>query len=404
VPISDSPKSARRSGGSRLAFAANATFGVGGQGEFLRLMAFALAGEPGATIYSRFVPPSQVGVVNLPFAGTARARACHVLASVPGLRGRQDWLTLLADLDFDSRVARVIEPPALFDGVMAQCCTTVARLAGSSTRVVVTSLNTHIQHLARTLEEEHRRVGSGARAFVHPRMVARALREIAAADHIRVNSELAKRTFVDAGVAESRVTAIHPGVDLDHFRPAPKQDAIFRVIAVSSIDPRKGVHDLLQAFEEARLPNAELVIVGGTGDRWSRGMLRTYRSRHANIVCCAVDITTAPSAGIFGPASVLVHAAVEDGYGLVVPQALASGRPVIVTRTSGASELVEDGRNGFVVDARSPSSIADRLRLLAHDPALWERLCAASRPSVEHLSYAGFASAVQAFYRRVLGE
>lgn len=388
----------------RFAFAANATFGVGGQGEFLRLMAFALAGQPGATVYSRFVPPGHIHAVNLRFAGTARARAFRAIAGVPGLRSRQDWLTLLADLDFDSRVARAIEPPALFDGVMAQCCTTIARLAGSATRIVVTSLNTHIQHLARTLDEEYRRAGSGARTFVHPRMVARALREIAAADHIRVNSALAKRTFVDAGVAESRVTVIHPGVDLDHFRPAPKTDAVFRVLAVSSIDPRKGVHDLLQAFEEARLPDAELVLVGGTGDRWSRKLLQRYRARHVNIACRAADIMAAPSAGTFGPASVLVHAAVEDGYGLVVPQALACGRPVIVTRTSGASELVQDGVNGFVVDARSPSAIADRLRLLAHDAALWERLCAASRPSVAHLSYAAFAGAVLALYRRVLGE
>ena len=393
----------RLPGAARLAFAANATFGVGGQGEFLRLMAFALAGEPGATVYSRFVPPGHVRAVNLPFARTARARAFRALAAVPGLRSRQDWLTLLADVDFDARVARAMDPPALFDGVMAQCCTTLARLAGTGTRIVVTSLNTHIEHLARTLEEEHRRVGAGGHGFVHPRMVARALREIAAADHIRVLSEMAKGTFVEAGVAESRVTAIHPGVDLDHFRPAPKPDAVFRVLAISSIDPRKGVHDLLQAFEEARLPNAELVLIGGTGDRWSRGMLRAYRSRHANIVCRAADITTEPAAGIFGPSSVLVHAAVEDGYGLVVPQTLACGRPVIVTRTTGASELVQDGRNGFVVDARSPSGIADRLRLLAHDRALWERLCAASRPSVEHLSYAGFADAVRALYARVLG-
>ena len=367
-------------------------------------MTAALSDDPGAAVYSRFTPAGLLHAVNLPFTGTRRSRLFSAILSVPGLRRRQDWLTLLSDLDFDDRLAGAIDPPDLFDGVMAQCATTVARLKRGATRVVVTSLNTHIQHLARTLDAEYRRAGAPGPSFVHPRMVARALREIDAADHIRVNSQLARRTFIEAGLDETRVTAIHPGVDLEHFTPAQKRDDVFRVVAVSSIDPRKGIHDLLQAFEDARLPNAELAMIGGTGDRWSKHLLHRYRSRHANISCRALDIMTVPAADTFGPASVLVHAAVEDGYGLVVPQALASGRPVIVTRTSGASELVQDGRNGFVVEARSPGEIAERLRQLAGDTPLWERMCAAARPSVAHLSYAQFARDVQALYQRVLGD
>ena len=388
---------------ARVVFAANAVYGRGGQGEFLRLMTSALAPRPGATIYSRFAPAGRPHAVNLPFTGTMRSRAFGAILGVPGLRRRQDWLTLLSDLDFDARVAAAIDPPALFDGVMAQCATTVAGLPRGRTRVVVTSLNTHIAHLARTLDEEYRRVGAAGPSFVHPRMVTRALSEIAAADHIRVNSEVAKSTFVEAGVDPNRVTAIHPGIDLEHFTPVPKTDGVFRVIAVSSVDPRKGIHDLLTAFEDARLPNAELVMVGGTSDPWSKQLLQRYRSRLPNVTIRSMDIMTAPVSETFGQASVLVHAAVEDGFGLVVPQALASGRPVIVTRTSGASELVQHGRNGFVVDARSPAQITAHLRTLANDARLWESMCAASRPSVAHLSYGEFARQVSVLYARVLG-
>ena len=388
---------------TRVTFAANATYGHGGQGEFLRMMTLALAPKPGATVYSRFSPATRPREVNLPFTGTLRSTLFHGILAVPGLRARQDWLTLLSDLDFDARVADDIDPPALFDGVMAQCATTIARLKRAHTRVIVTSLNTHITHLARTLEDEYRRVGARGPSFVSPRMVARALREMAVADHLRVNSNIAKATYVDAGVDPARVTTIHPGIDLDHFTPAPKVDDVFRVIAVASIDPRKGIHDLLQAFEDARLPNAELIIYGGTGDRWSKQLLERWRARLPNLSCRAVNVMSAPMAETFGPASVLVHAAVEDGFGLVVPQALAAGRPVIVTRTSGASELVAHGRNGFVVDARSPAQITESLQTLAHDAGLWSTMCAASRPSVTHLSYDAFAREVNAMYARVMG-
>jgi len=388
---------------TRIAFAANATWGHGGQGEFLRLMGFALSADIDAQIFSRFVPAGRPRHVNLPFSGTVNRRVSDAILSVPIVRGRHDWLTLLSDVDFDQRVARQIGAPALFDGVMAQCETTIRRLKRGRTRVIVTSLNTHIEHLQRVLFDEYRRVGATGPSFMHRRMAARALHEIDAADHIRVNSALAKATFVDAGTDPERVTVIHPGIDLDHFVPIVKHDDIFRVLAVSSIDPRKGIHDLLQAFDGAALANAELVIIGGTGDRWSKSLIDRYRARLPNLSLKSADVMTAPVSETFGAASVLVHAAVEDGYGLVVPQALASGRPVIVTRTSGAAEFVEHGRNGFVVDARAPEQITEYLRMLANDRALWEAMCAAARPSVEHLSYAAFGSQVRAFYADQLG-
>ena len=386
-----------------VVFAANARYGQGGQGEFLRLMTRALAAAPQATVYSRFVPHGLVHEVNLPFGDSMRARLFHAILAVPVLRRRQDWLTLLSDLDFDARVASAIDPPSVFDGVMAQCATTMARVRRRGTKTVLTCLNTHIHNLARVMTAEYRRVGAPGPSFMHPRMIRRALTEIAEADHIRVNSALARQSFVDEGVPAGKITVIHPGVDLDHFTPVEKKDDVFRVLAVSSIDPRKGVHDLFEAFELAALPNAELVVIGGTGDGWSKALVARYRQRLPNVTVKAVDIMSVPVAETFGRASVLVHAAAEDGYGLVVPQALASGRPVIVTRTSGAAELVVDGRTGFVVGAQAPSEIAERLRQLATDRALWRSMCDAARPSVEHLSYAAFERDVAAMYSRVLG-
>lgn len=386
---------------ARIAFAANASYGVGGQGEFLRLMVHALASRGGGAVYSRSSPSAGISAIDLPFHGTSRAVMFRALQRVPLLRGRTDWLTLVADLDFDTRVAGAIDPPDLFDGITGQCFETVRRLRRGSTRVIVTSLNTHINHLARTLDEERRRVGDG-RSFVHLRMRERALGEIAAADHLRVNSHLAKRTFVEEGVPEEKITVIHPGVDLAHFHPVPKPDDTFRVLAVSSIDLRKGIHYLFEAFERARLPNAELVIIGGTGDRWSRRLLARHQSSGRAVVCGSVDIMTTSVAETFGPASVLVHPAIEDGYGLVIPQALASGRPVIATRTSGAAELIRHGETGFIVDARSVPQLIDALRTLAADRALWSAMCARARPSVEHLSYDAFARQVNEMYERGL--
>ncbi|PYS57915.1 MAG: hypothetical protein DMF74_24885 [Acidobacteria bacterium] len=97
-----------------------------------------------------------------------------------------------------------------------------------------------------------------------------------------------------------------------------------------------------------------------------------------------------------------MHPALEDGYGLVVPQALASGRPVIATRQAGASELIKDGENGFVVESRSAKDLKDYLRLLAADRNLLEKMSQKAPITVAHLSYQNFAREVWGFYRMAL--
>jgi glycosyltransferase involved in cell wall biosynthesis len=391
-------------GTSTVAFGANAVMGAGGQGEFLRAMIHAMECWGDATVYARAAHSDVVPCVNLPFQHGWRRRVFDALLAAPVLRRRVDWLTSLNDEDFDERVATAAQPVDLFDGVMGQCVTATGRAPLRSARRVVTSLNTHIQHLDRVMREESRRVGAATPQFVSPRMVHRVLAELNRAAAIRVCSDHARQTFLDHGVAADRVHVIPIGIDLEHFHPVEKTDDVFRVLVVSSVTPRKGVHYALEAFARAQLPNAEMVIIGGTGDAWSRRLIEDYTRRCPNVRLEHGDVSREPVAQHYGRASVLVHAAVEDGFGLVIPQALACGRPVVATRESGASEVIREGETGFVVPARDVDVLIDRLRLLHADAALRERMGHAAPASVIHLSFAAHAAAVCRLYRQVLDQ
>jgi glycosyltransferase involved in cell wall biosynthesis len=384
-----------------ISFAGNSQEGRGGQGEFLRLMVYALDHLAGATIYSRSAVARIARSVSLP-PTAFHLRMLYSALSAPFIRRRKDWLTLVSDIDFDRRVASSIGRPEIFDGVMGQCCRTFERLRARGTQLVLTCLNTHIDNFVEVLENEHRALNYRGHHSVHPWMRRRSLREIELADWIRVNSELAKQTFVDRGTPGSKIRVIQPGIDLNHFHPATRKDDVFRVLAVASIDARKGIHYLLSAFEEAKIPGSELVLIGGTGDRWSKEMMRGFLKRNGNIRQCLMDVTTAPAEESYGCASVLVHPALEDGYALVVPQALACGTPVIVTRSSGAAELIQDGRNGFVINSRSVDQIRDRLQLLANDRNLLQTMSRNAPASVRHLGYPDFMHRLLSFYREVL--
>lgn len=386
-----------------ICFAGNASDGLGGQGEFLRQMVFALDCLPRAQVFSRFARAEKAECVNLLFTGFPHRSSFKLVQKTPLLRRRKDWLALLSDLEFDRSVAaRVRGDVALFDGVMAQCSDTFMKLKRGRTRLVLTCLNSHIDNLMETLETERRRTAQRGKHFIHPRMRRRALLEIELADKIRVTSEWAKGTFVERGVSPEKVAVIHLPVNRKQFYPTEKKDDVFRVLAVSSINLRKGIHYLLQAFEDAKIPNSELVLIGGTEDRWSHLMLKGFLRRNRNIRNCALDVMTVPVTDSYGAASVLVHPALEDGYGLVVPQALASGRPVIATRQTGAAELIQNGKNGFVVESRSVKELKDHLQLLASERNLLENMSRAASGSVKHLAYTDFARQLTAFYRELI--
>jgi glycosyltransferase involved in cell wall biosynthesis len=71
---------------------------------------------------------------------------------------------------------------------------------------------------------------------------------------------------------------------------------------------------------------------------------------------------------------VLVLPSLGEGFGLVVTEALACGLPVIVTPNVGASDLVCEGQEGFVVPVSSAEAIADRLNRLNWDRKLLTRM------------------------------
>jgi glycosyltransferase involved in cell wall biosynthesis len=384
-----------------ICFAANAIAGQGGQGEFLRQMKYALERFPRGRILSRRARSTVASTFDVPFKGW-RAASFRAVLHTPILRRRSDLLTLISDVDFDSQLFAHLDGVKLFDGVMGQCSRTFERLERQRMPLVLTALNTHIDNVADVLAEEHRRLGIRSSGFVHPGMRKRVRSEVERAWRIRAVSEASRQSFIERGAAPEKVEVILPAVDLDYFRPTRQRDHVFRVLAVLTIDSRKGAYYLLRAFERAAIPNSELVIIGATGDRWSSRLLQSYTSRLSNVRLQRADVLKDPIEATYGQASVLVHPAIEDGFALAVAQALACGKPVITTRQTGASQLVQDGRNGYVLESRDVDGIVERLRELAQDESLLNQLSEAAPRAVAHLGYPEFLENVVKFYDRVL--
>ena len=88
-------------------------------------------------------------------------------------------------------------------------------------------------------------------------------------------------------------------------------------------------------------------------------------------------------ATIFVMASVLCPTGETDGLPTVIIEAMASGLPVVGTKTAAIPEAVRDGLNGFLVPANQPEPLADRIQLLIEDDELRVRLGEAGRRIAE---------------------
>jgi len=102
-------------------------------------------------------------------------------------------------------------------------------------------------------------------------------------------------------------------------------------------------------------------------------------------------------------ADTFLHAAASEGFCNAVLEAQAMRLPVVCSDADGLAENVADGQTGFVVPRRDPDAMAAKLKLLAGDYALRQRLGEAGRQRVStHFQLADQIAAFEKFYEQVL--
>jgi glycosyltransferase involved in cell wall biosynthesis len=94
-------------------------------------------------------------------------------------------------------------------------------------------------------------------------------------------------------------------------------------------------------------------------------------------------VSDAEMVKMYQAADVFVFPNSPQTWGLAVFEAMACGTPVVVSRGAGASEVLTDGVNGYLVDPASPDQMAAAIRRIAENPADWVRLSREGRRFVE---------------------
>ena len=207
----------------------------------------------------------------------------------------------------------------------------------------------------------------GERVPIPQWMFARMNRELERADCIIVQSSFCRDSMVWNGIPESKIFINPMGVDTSTFQPRQSVPIKPRFICVGTICLRKGHQYLFRAFEivKRRLPDAELICVGDYKRDFAKEKPK-WKGSFTHIP--HVDQTTL--AGILQNCTAFVFPSQEEGIARAQIEALAVGLPVIGTHEGGATTLVRDGIEGFIVRGRDPQHIADAMIQVFLDPDL----------------------------------
>jgi glycosyltransferase involved in cell wall biosynthesis len=181
------------------------------------------------------------------------------------------------------------------------------------------------------------------------------------------------------------VVVVPYGVDLERFKPAPREERDTVVIgAVSRLSPEKGLDYLLQSFAQLRQRLRQPLALRLAGDGPEEGKLRNLARRlgiesdvefrgwvaHEQLPAFLqeIDVFALPSTW--------------EGFGVAAVEASAMALPVVATNVYGIPDAVLDGRTGILVPPRDSDALAAALETLVADAAERRRLGESGREYV----------------------
>lgn len=205
------------------------------------------------------------------------------------------------------------------------------------------------------------------------------------------------RTLALESAPAQKIDVIPNGVDTDIFHPGEPLDTNggLRVLTVARLIRRKGIEHLIDALGQLGDDRATLTIVGEGNQR---GALEARAAGCDGRVRFLGAVPHEQLPAVYRTHDVFVLPSLNEGMSNTVLEAMASGMPILMTRTGGAQELVEPGDNGDFIEADG-AGIARSLKTYLERPALIRTHGARSRAKAEARGWAEVAAAYTAQYR-----
>jgi glycosyltransferase involved in cell wall biosynthesis len=205
---------------------------------------------------------------------------------------------------------------------------------------------------------------------------------------IAISSEI-RQIFIDKlGIEPNRIHHIYYGIDTEHFRPPSPLEALAArqqfdltpeaqvICLVGRLNPIKG-HDLLfAAMKQLKAAGIEVIaLCAGMGYGDEEQTLRS-QAQAAGILDQVKFLGFTETRSVIWASDLLVLPSLREGASIVIPEAMLCGVVPVQTPTSGATDHIRDGIDGFIVPFNDATALATRLQQLLQDHSLKTQMAA----------------------------
>jgi glycosyltransferase involved in cell wall biosynthesis len=225
------------------------------------------------------------------------------------------------------------------------------------------------------------------------------------ADHVTATgARLAKATLNYVPKGKS-VTVVPYGVDLQQFRPLPRETSHDITIgSVGRLSSEKGLHYLLEAFARiaAQQPHVRLLLAGDGPERQrlEKQALQLQINGRAEFLG-EIPHEQVPQA--LARLDIFAMPSTYEGFGVAAIEAEAMEVPVVASTVYGIPDAVHDGVTGILVPPKDVSALAEALLSLVTDEARRRQMGRAAREFVSaHYSWKANAAQMEALYKAML--
>lgn len=212
------------------------------------------------------------------------------------------------------------------------------------------------------------------------------------ADLIITSSKYSKSEIVSVGINPELVHVLSPGLDRDKFNilssfGCDREDSKTnqKILCVGNYVPRKGIIHLIEAFSQINRHNFTLHLVGNRKKNSSYYNQLKKAVEKLKLTECVVFHDGSNQENIkqlYASADIFVLPSFKETFGIVFLEAMHYGLPIITTNVSAMPELIEEGKNGFLVPPGDSQALAKAISKLIENPDLIEKMAETGRKKV----------------------
>jgi glycosyltransferase involved in cell wall biosynthesis len=218
-------------------------------------------------------------------------------------------------------------------------------------------------------------------------------------------------------VKENKIRVIHNGVDTTKFQPASdkrkaKQELGFNpddiaILSVGRLYARKGLFTLIESMPAVvhRFPHAKFIISGkGQSNEMKKLVAHAQKLNVTDNIVFTGYYPDRKLPRLYQAADVFAFSTFYENLPFAVLEALSTGLPVVTTNVGGIPEMIEDGKNGFLVQPFNSHELSDRiLYYLEHPNAASEMALMARKVIEERFDWRLIVKKVLVVYNEALG-